>query len=564
MWAKGGHRPDKFFLAITAALVGIGLIVFSSASFGLLARGGAGLENVFFSQLVLGLLGGLIIGYFAYRIDLNKARPYAFGLFVLSVLATFLVFIPGLGLEWAGAKRWLDLGPLSFQPAELLKVIVVFFLASWMATSGKDIKTLKYGLFPFMGIVALTVLPLILQPDNATTVIIFATAFSMFLIAGGQIKHMLILGLVGILLFTALAIARPYVMQRVTSFLNLTEDPLGADYQVRQSLLAVGSGQITGRGWGQSLQKFQYLPEPVGDSIFAVYSEEFGFIGSSLMIILFVLFSLRGLRIAARAPNTFTKLLATGLIMMIISQVFLNIGAMIGGTFGMGVHRLFPDVTAQPGAYATVGIGSFLAAATHAPLTAIFLLFEMTGNYEIIVPIMLAAIIGVTTARGIYQDSIDTVELSRKGLNLHGGREAAIVSSIRVRQVMDTEFHTVHESANLTEVIRLLLDGNSFYLPVVDDQKNIMGVISLQDLKSVLYEETICTIVRAGQLATEDPVTITADDNLGTALHLMALKDLGQLPVVSAEGGRKVVGMLRRGHVMATYEREVLRRASHS
>jgi len=240
----------------------------------------------------------------------------------------------------------------------------------------------------------------------------------------------------------------------------------------------------------------------------------------------------------------------------------LFIGAMAGGSYGMVVHHLLPGITAQPGAYAAVGVGAFLAASTHAPLTAIFLLFEMTGNYEIIVPIMLSAIIGVMTARGLYHDSIDTVELSRKGLDVHGGRQAAIMSSIRVRQVMDTRFQTVQEDENLTTVIRILLSGDSFYLPVLNESKELMGVLSLQDVRAVVYEEKICRIVRAGQLATENPLTLTPDDNLGTALRLFAVKDLGEIPVVDTATRKKVVGMLRRGRVIATYEREVLRRAS--
>ncbi len=239
----------------------------------------------------------------------------------------------------------------------------------------------------------------------------------------------------------------------------------------------------------------------------------------------------------------------------------LFIGAMIGGAYGVGVNTLFPGMTAHHGAYATVGIGSFLAATTHAPLTAIFLLFEMTGNYRIIVPIMLAAVIGVMTARKLYPDSIDTVELSRKGINLHGGRASALMSSIRVGQVMEKDYKSVPETANLTEVIQTLLDGNSMYLPVVSDKDKLMGVISLQDVKGVLYEEQICRIVTAGQIATEDPVTLTPNDNLGTALRLFSAKDIGVIPVIDPPAGGKLVGVVRRGRVLATYDQEVLRRA---
>jgi len=237
----------------------------------------------------------------------------------------------------------------------------------------------------------------------------------------------------------------------------------------------------------------------------------------------------------------------------------LLIGAMAGGGFGSVVHGLFPAWTAGYGAYAAVGIGAFLSAATHAPLTGIFLLFELTGNYQIIIPIMFAAVAGTTVARRLDHDSIDTVDLTRKGIDLHSGRESTIMGAIKVREVMNTDFYSVHEQAPLTVVIDTLTRADSFYLPVVNNDMEMVGIVSYQDIKTVLFEEDVKRIVRAGSLATEDPVTLHPEDSLNTAAERLARMDLGELPVVDPDNPRKVLGMVARSTVVAAYQREVLR-----
>lgn len=238
----------------------------------------------------------------------------------------------------------------------------------------------------------------------------------------------------------------------------------------------------------------------------------------------------------------------------------LFIGAMVGGSFGWIAHTLFPAYTTSPGAYATVGVGAFLAAATHAPLTGIFLLFEMTGNYKIIVPIMFASILGTLTARRFYHDSIDTVELTRKGINIHEGREASVLSTIMVGSVMKKEFTTIHEDTDIHDLLHEVVDGEHFYFPSVDDEGLLTGIISLQDIRSVLFEEDLKKYIKVKYIASRNVIVVTPNDNLNTAIEKFALKGLGEIPVVDIFNKRKVIGMLKRGDVFTAYNKELLRR----
>ncbi len=239
----------------------------------------------------------------------------------------------------------------------------------------------------------------------------------------------------------------------------------------------------------------------------------------------------------------------------------LFIGAMAGGSYGWIVHTLFPSHTANPGAYASVGVGAFLAASTHAPLTAIFLLFEMTGNYKIIIPIMLASIVGTLVAHRMHFDSIDTVELTRKGINIHQGREASVLNSVQVGSVMTREFTTIHEDMDVHQLLEKVIDGNSFYFPVVDDNDLLTGIISLQDIKSVIFEEELKRIITVKNIIrTHNVIVLTADNTLNTAIEKFALKDIGEIPVVNIFNRKKVIGMIKRGDVIAAYDRELLRR----
>ena len=332
---------DKILLSITIVLITIGFLIFSSASLGLLARDGAHFSSVAFNQIIFGIIGGGVAMFVMSQIYYRNWRQYAFYIFVLTILGTLLVFVPGIGMSHGGASRWITLGSFSLQPSEFLKIGFIIYMATYLSGIQNTIKTFKGGTLPFSIITAIAGAVLLVQPDTDTFLIMATAATAMFLTAGGRWRDVAFFALAGILLLVVLAFTRPYIMDRFTSFIDPELDPQGSGYQVKQSLIAVGSGGITGRGFGQSVQKFEYLPEPIGDSIFAVYAEEFGFIGSVILIGLFTFFSFRGLKIASNATDLFGMLLVVGFMTLIISQAFLNIASMVGLAPIMGLPLPF-------------------------------------------------------------------------------------------------------------------------------------------------------------------------------------------------------------------------------
>lgn len=326
---KANLWPDSIFLGIFVCLIIGGTFIFTSASFGLLVEEGVW-GNILFSQLAMGLGGGLLLGTAIMLCPLSYFRRYAFYLMLVALIINLLVFVPGIGFSAGGAARWIHVLGTSFQPSELLKLVLVVFLASWMARAKGDLESARFGLGPFLLTMTIIGGIILSQPDTGTFLIMLGTGFVMFFVAGGKLSHMGLMILCGVILLVVLMLTRPYVRSRIEVFLDPSQDPLGESYQIRQSLLAIGSGQALGRGFGQSMQKFQYLPEPIGDSIFAVIGEEFGYMGTSLVTLLFVAFCLRGLRIALLAKNSFYRLLVTGIVIMTAIQAFMHIGANIG------------------------------------------------------------------------------------------------------------------------------------------------------------------------------------------------------------------------------------------
>ncbi len=320
---------DRILLLFTYALVVIGFCIFSSASLGLLAREGARFSSVALSQIFFGIIGGSVALFVASMVHYRWWRQYAFYIFAVTLILTSLVFIPHIGFSHGGATRWLHVGSFTFQPSELLKLGFVIYIATWLSGMHSQVKNFMNGTVPFLGLIVLTGVPLLKQPDTDTFLIMVAAAVAMFITAGGRIRDVVLMFISGVLLILILAHFRPYIQERITIFLHPEADRQGAGYQINQSLIAIGSGGVFGRGFGQSIQKFEYLPEPIGDSIFAVYAEEFGFAGSVLLIFLFTGFALRGYRIATHASDLFGMLIVVGIITIILAQVFLNIAAMV-------------------------------------------------------------------------------------------------------------------------------------------------------------------------------------------------------------------------------------------
>ncbi len=323
---------DRTLLAIVTILVVVGFFIFSSASLGLLARNGASFSSVAIGQLVFGIIGGSIALYIMSSIHYRVWRKYAFYIFLFTILLTLLVFVPGLGFEHGGALRWIHIGSFTFQPAELLKIGFVIYLATWLSRMNPQTEGFLRGSLPFFSLLAILGFVLLLQPDTDTFSIIAAAGLAMYITAGAKVREIVGVFVVGALLLAALALTRPYIMDRIMTFVDPSRDPQGAGYQITQSLIAIGSGGIWGRGYGQSIQKFEYLPEPIGDSVFAVYSEEFGFLGSTILVLLFAFFTMRGFRIATHAPDPFGMYLVVGFVTLIATQAFLNISSMLGIT----------------------------------------------------------------------------------------------------------------------------------------------------------------------------------------------------------------------------------------
>ncbi len=323
-------KVDIPFLISISILVIAGYLIFASASLGLLSKQAVKYANVAFNQTFYGLFFGSIACLITANFDYKHYRKYSLWIFIFSALVTLLVFVPHVGVSHGGAKRWIYIGTLSFQPSELLKIGYIIFFSAWMAKVKDKANTFKYGFVPFTALISIVAIILIKQPDTDTFLITAFAGTAIFLSAGGRWKYIFISALIAVLGITALAFTRPYVMSRITTFINPSANALGSGYQIQQSLIAIGSGGLFGRGFGQSIQKFNVLPEPIGDSIFAVASEEFGFIGAVLIILLFIFFAFRGLKIAGKVPDTFGRLLVVGIVIMIVSQAFVNIGAMVG------------------------------------------------------------------------------------------------------------------------------------------------------------------------------------------------------------------------------------------
>ena len=334
-------KADRFFLIIVFILLFTGVAVFVSASLGILNRNTDLFLSVLFSQLVLGLGLGLIGMYFCYKINYKFWRKYSFLIFLGSILLTAAVFIPSLGWSHGGAERWIQLGPVSFQPVEFLKFGFVIYFAAWLSWVKDRARDFRFGILPFGIMLAIIAVILLKQPDTKSFILIAITGMAILFVSSVPIKYILGVSFGVVLLLGTLVYFTPYLQERVKTFINPAQDAKGSSYQIQQSLIALGSGGIFGRGFGQSVQKFSYLPEPQGDSIFAVLGEELGFVGALAAIFLYMLFAMRGFRIANRTPDLFSGLLVYGIVILITVQSFMHIASVTGVLPLTGVPLVF-------------------------------------------------------------------------------------------------------------------------------------------------------------------------------------------------------------------------------
>lgn len=326
---KPKSSPDYAFVSIVALLVIFGLVMLASASSDL-AKVQFGDSNFYIKHQVLYGLSVGVLGFFLTSlIYYGRWRKLATVLLLLNIVALVLVFTP-FGISAKGASRWLNINGISFQPGELLKITFLIYLASWISRDKVRGKSFTEGLMPFLVLLGLVVILLILQPSTTTAIILSTTAVLMYFTAGAKIRFIVSIFLIAGLGFSLLVYTTPYRMQRILTFLNPQTDELGNAYHINQSLLAIGSGGLTGVGYGQSTTKLNYLPEPIGDSIFAVIGEELGFVGTSTLLLLFLALIMRGLAIAKKTPDIFGRLLVISFISLIGLQTFINVSAISG------------------------------------------------------------------------------------------------------------------------------------------------------------------------------------------------------------------------------------------
>ena len=329
-YSKAGHHPDYFLMALVFVLVLFGLVMLSSA--------GSELGKIRFNdsyyylkhQVYNGLIVGLIGFFLAYKIRYQYYKKLALPLLIGTFVLLGLIFT-SFGVALGGATRWLSFGPITFQPSEILKLTFIIYLAAWLSNEKENRKrSFWQGFLPFLIVVGVMAGLLLKQPSTSMVVILVGAALVVYFASGAKLKYF-----IGTLLLVAIGIGAityftPYRLERITSFLNKTEDSLGSDYHRNEALIALGSGGVFGVGYGESKTKTNYLPAPVDDSIFAVIGEELGFVGAGSLVALFGMLTFRLFWIARKLRDKFGQLMLIGFASVIAIQSLINIGAISG------------------------------------------------------------------------------------------------------------------------------------------------------------------------------------------------------------------------------------------
>ncbi len=317
--------PDTLLFAVTSILVAIGLIMIFSAS-SAIAYAEHHDTAYYFKRQFAWLVVGLVCAWAAYQVDYRKLKQFAPYALVLCGLSLLAVLIPHIGMIAGGSRRWIGAGPISFQPSEFAKLGVVLYLAATLSARGERITSLGRGLFPLCAAVGVLAVLVLKEPDMGTASILVITAAIMLFAAGARIEHLALIGFVTTPFVALSILSSAYKRARIFAFMNPWKDPQNTGFHIVQSLLALGSGGLFGVGLGQSSAKFFYLPEQYTDFIFSVLGEELGLIGALFVVLLFVVFSYRAIKIALGAPDRFGFFLALGCTAVVAVQAFINIG----------------------------------------------------------------------------------------------------------------------------------------------------------------------------------------------------------------------------------------------
>ncbi len=364
---KNFRKPEYILFLASLTLVLLGVLILANVSAVYSMEKFNNPNYLLKHQILYGLLPGLALGIAGFLVPLELIKKYAFWLFFTNLLFLGLLASSKIGLNFFGASRWIGLGPIVFQPSEFLKLSLIVYLGAWLAN--QDFSRFK-PLVPFLMIVGIIAVLLALQPDIGTLGIVLLIASVMFFLSGTPFwQNLSILalgiGMIGLLIKTA-----PYRLNRWLVFINPDLDPMGRGYQLKQSLISIGSGGILGLGLGMSRQKFGFLPQTIGDAIFPVFAEETGFIGGIILVGLFLIFLWQGFKIARLSRDRFSQLLGIGISFWIGFQALINICSMTG---------LFP-LTGVPLPFISYG-GSHLVSEL-AGLGILLNISKSTTNYE--------------------------------------------------------------------------------------------------------------------------------------------------------------------------------------
>ncbi|MEK7094034.1 MAG: FtsW/RodA/SpoVE family cell cycle protein [Patescibacteria group bacterium] len=329
-YRKGGHSPDYVIITTFLLLVIFGLVMLASASSHL---GKVRFDDSYYylkHQLIRGLLVGILgftAGYFIYY---RRYQDWAFILLLLSLGLLLLVFTK-FGIASGGAERWLRLGPITFQPAEIMKITYILYLAAWLSNSKLNRrKNLYEGFIPFLIISGMVGGILTLQPATSTVAILLGSGLVMYFLSGAPWKYVFGTISLGLLALALLVLITPYRFERVLGFLKYSSNEEGIGYHLNQSLIAIGSGQVWGVGYGQSTAKVKFLPDPIADSVFAVIGQELGFVGSATLVIVFGFLVIKIFWLAKSLRDTFGKMLLIGFGTIIAGQAFMHMAAISG------------------------------------------------------------------------------------------------------------------------------------------------------------------------------------------------------------------------------------------
>ena len=330
--SKEKPRRGAALTIVVFILLFFGLVMLSSAGI-VDGKRRFGSESYYLvHQLLYGAIPGLIIYFVLSRLNFKIWKNLSFVILLVAILLTAAVFIPHIGLPIRGVQRWIRLGPILFQPSEPLKLALVLYLAAWFGKLLKrtDSRWKWTGLIPFGLIIGVVAALLIKQPDLGTLGITIIIAGSLYFLAGADIKHIIIVSTTVLALLIVFAIIEPYRFERIKTFLDPQSNRQGSAYHINQALISIGSGGIFGLGYGQSRQKFSFLPEPVGDSIYAIVVEELGLVGGIVLIGLYLMLFWCILSIAGATDDPFARLFTLGMGVWIIMQAFINIAAISG------------------------------------------------------------------------------------------------------------------------------------------------------------------------------------------------------------------------------------------